>query len=73
LAPGVARFWTSKPEVAEAWSTDVSTLGFPMMKFFRSIFPAVPGNRIIPFTFPTIMFSSMTLPVTLEPPGVPIP
>ena len=73
LAPTVARFWTSKPEVAEAWSTEASTLGFPMTKFFRRRFPAAPGNRIIPFAFPTMMFSSMMLPVTVAPPGVPMP
>src|SRR5437667_4661458 len=35
FVPGVARFRTSKPEVAEGWSTEASTPGFPMMKFFR--------------------------------------
>ena len=73
LAPTVARFWMSKPEVAEAWSTDASTLGFPMTKFFRKRFPADPANTTIPFVFPTIVFSSMMLPVTVAPPGVPMP
>ena len=63
----------SKPEVAEGWSTEASTPGFPVMKFFRRRFPSTPANRIIPFAFPTMMFSSMMLPVTVAPPGVPMP
>jgi len=73
LALGVARFRTSTPEVVEGWSTATCTAGFPTMKFFRRRFPAAPGNSIIPFAFPTIMFSSIMLPVTVAPPGVPIP
>ena len=73
LAPGVAKFCMSKPAGAEAWSTEASTPGFPMMKFFRMRFPAAPGNRIIPFAFPTTMFSSMILSVAVAPPGVPMP
>jgi hypothetical protein len=44
-----------------------------MIKFFRTRFSADPGNRMIPFVFPTTMFSSMMLPVTVAPPGVPMP
>ena len=74
FAPTVARFRTSKPEgVAEGWSTEASTPGFPMMKFLRRRFSAAPGNRMIPFAFPTMTFSSMMLPVTVAPPGVPMP
>ena len=73
LASGVARFRTSTPEVVEGWSTATCTAGFPTMKFFRRRFPAAPGNSIIPFAFPTIMFSSMMLPVAVAPPGVPMP
>ncbi len=36
-------------------------------------FPVAPGNRRNPSTFPTMMFSSMMLPVTVAPPGVPMP
>ena len=43
------------------------------MKFFRRRFPVAPGNSIIPFAFPTIVFSSMMLPVAVAPPGVPMP
>ena len=73
FAPTAARFRMSKPEVAEGWSTEASTPGFPMMKFFRTIFSAAPANRIIPFAFPTMTFSSMMLPITVAPPGVPMP
>jgi hypothetical protein len=73
LAPTVARFRMSNPEVVEGWSTEASTPGLPMMKFFRRRFPAAPANRIIPFAFPTMMFSSMMLSVAVAPPGVPIP
>src|ERR1051326_4961992 len=70
LAPGVARFLMSKPEVVEGWSTEASTPGLPIMKFFRRTFPAAPANRIIPFALPTIIFSSMMLSVAVAPPGV---
>ena len=73
LAPSAVRFRMSKPEIAAGWSTDDSTPGFPITKFFRSRFPADPANRMIPVVLPTIMFSSMMLPVTVAPPGVPIP
>ena len=73
LASAVARFRTSKPVVVEGWSTATCTPGFATMKFFRRTFPAAPGNSIIPFAFPTIIFSSMRLPVAVAPPGVPIP
>ena len=73
LAPTVARFLMSKPVVAEVWSTEASTPGFPTTKFFRRRFPSVPANKIIPSEFPTTMFSSMMFPVTVAPPGVPMP
>jgi len=73
LAPAVARFLMSKPVVAEGWSTEASTPGFPMTKFFRRRFPSAPANKIIPSEFPTTMFSSMMLPITVPPPGVPMP
>ncbi len=73
LVPTVARFLMSKPVVAEGWSTDACTPGFPTTKFFRRRLPAAPANKMIPSEFPTMMFSSMMLPITVAPPGVPMP
>jgi hypothetical protein len=35
------------------------------MRFRRMTFPWTPAARKIPFTFPTTVFSSITLPVSL--------
>jgi len=64
LAPSSARFLISTPLV-EVWSTATCTGGLPMMRFPRMTFPWTPAARKIPFVFPTTVFSSITLPVSL--------
>ena len=64
FAPSSAIFLISTP-IVEGLPTDTCRGGLPMMRFRRMTFPWTPAARKIPFVFPTTVFSSITLPVSL--------
>ena len=62
FAPASARFLISTPP-AEGLSTETWMAGLPVTRFPRKVFPWTPATRNMPLVFPTMVFSSITLPV----------
>ena len=69
FVPAVAEFRISTPLV-EGLSKLNCTGGFPVTRFPRTMFPSAPEARMMPFTFPTIVLSSIVLllsPAAIKP------
>jgi len=63
------RFLISTPALG-LWSTETCTAGFPATRLRRMMFLSIPATNTIPFVFPTIVLSSITLSLL---PGATIP